>query len=61
MKIIYNNIKNLDNNEVYNTLLLDALKNCIKEKNFNISENKQIMELIKEDFKKFLLEKKIKF
>ena len=61
MKIIYNNIKNLENNEVYNTPLLDALKNCIKNKNFNISQNQQIMELIKEDFKKFLLEKKIKF
>ena len=61
MKIIYNNIKYLENNEVYNTPLLDALKNCIKNKNFNISQNQQIMELIKEDFKKFLLEKKIKF
>ena len=61
MKIIYNNIKNLENNEVYNTPLLDALKNCIKNKNFNISQNQQIMELIKEDFKKFLLEKKIRF
>lgn len=61
MKIIYNNIKNLENNEVYNTPLLEALKNCIKDKNFIISQSQQIMELIKEDFKKFLLEKKIKF
>ena len=61
MKIIYNNIKNLENNEVYNTSLLDALNNCIKDKNFNISQSQKIMELIKEDFKKFLLEKKIRF
>ena len=61
MKIIYNNIKNLENNEVYNTPLLYALNNCIKGKNFNISQNQQIKELIKEDFKNFLLEKKIKF
>ena len=58
MKIIYNNIKNLENNEVYNTPLLYALNNCIKGKNFNISQNQQIKELIKEDFKNFLLEKK---
>ena len=60
MKIIYNNIKNLENNKMDNTPFLDALKNYLNDENFNISQNQQTIDLIKEDFKNFLLEKKIK-
>ena len=60
MKIIYNNIKNLENNKMDNTPFLDALMNYLNDENFNISQIQQTMDLIKEDFKKFLLEKKIK-
>ena len=38
---------------------MNALKDYIKNENIIISQNKQLIELIKEDFKNFLIEKKI--
>ena len=65
MKILINIIKNLENNTNIednadnNKDLLNILKNCIDNKNYNISENQQLIELIKNNFKNFLFEKKI--
>ena len=65
MKIFINIIKNIENNTNIednansNKDLLNILKSCIINKNYNISENQQLIELIKNNFKYFLLEKKI--
>ena len=63
MKILINNIKNMENNETdisdNNNNLSAILKNCIINTDFNISENQKLIQIIKEDFKNFLLEKKI--
>ena len=65
MKIFINIIKNIENNTNIednansNKDLLNILKSCIINKNYNISENQQLIELIKNNFKNFLLEKKI--
>ena len=65
MKLLINNIKNIENNknEISNNnkCLFDLLKNNIINKNFNISENQQLIELIKDNFKNYLLEKKINY
>ena len=65
MKLLINNIKNIENNknEISNNNkdLFDLLKNNIINKNFNISENQQLIELIKDNFKNYLLEKKINY
>ena len=58
MKLLINNIKNIENNknEISNNNkdLFDLLKNNIINKNFNISENQQLIELIKDNFKNYL-------
>ena len=60
MKILLLNIQNLENNNLdKSSNLMNALKDYIKNENINISQNKQLIELIKEDFKNFLIEKKI--
>ena len=65
MKIFINIIKNIENNTNIednansNKDLLNILKSCIINNNYNISENQQLIELIKNNFKNFLLEKKI--
>ena len=65
MKIFINIIKNIENNTNIednansNKDLLNILKSCVINKNYNISENQQLIELIKNNFKNFLLEKKI--
>ena len=60
MKILLLNIQNLENNNLdKSSNLMNALKDHIKIENINISQNKQLIELIKEDFKNFLIEKKI--
>jgi hypothetical protein len=65
MKILINNIKNMENNETdisdNNNNLSAILKNCIINTDFNISENQKLIQIIKEDFKNFLLEKKINY
>ena len=65
MKLLINNIKNIENNknEISNNNkdLFDLLKNNIINKNFNISENQQLIELIKDNFKNYLFEKKINY
>ena len=65
MKLLINNIKNIENNknEISNNNkdLFDLLKNNIINKNFNISENQQLIELIKDNFKTYLFEKKINY
>ena len=65
MKLLINNIKNIENNknEISNDNkdLFDLLKNNIINKNFNISENQQLIELIKDNFKNYLFEKKINY
>ena len=65
MKIFLNSIKNLENNTIdkaeNNSTLLNTLKNFINSEDFNINKNQQIIELIKDDFKNFLLEKKSNF
>ena len=65
MKLLINNIKNIENNknEISNNNkdLFDLLKNNIINKNFNISENQQLIELIKNNFKNYLFEKKINY
>ena len=65
MKLLINNIKNIENNknEISNNNkdLFDLLKNNIINKNFNISENQQLIELMKDDFKNYLFEKKINY
>ena len=65
MKIFINIIKNIENNTNIednansNKDLLNILKSCVINKNYNISENQQLIELIKNNFNNFLLEKKI--
>ena len=65
MKIILNCIKNFENEKNIDTEnkneLLVILKNCIINKTFNISQNQQLIDLIKNDFNNFLKEKKIYF
>ena len=65
MKIILNCIKNFENEKNIDTEnkneLLVILKNCIINKAFNISQNQQLIDLIKNDFNNFLKEKKIYF
>ena len=65
MKIILNCIKNFENEKNIDTEnkneLLVILKNCIINKTFNISQNQQLIDLIKNDFNIFLKEKKIYF
>jgi len=65
MKIILNCIKNFENEKNKDTEnkneLLVILKNCIINKTFNISQNQQLIDLIKNDFNNFLKEKKIYF
>ena len=65
MKIILNCIKNFENEKNIDTEnkneLLVILKNCIINKTFNISQNQQLIDLIKNDFNTFLKEKKIYF
>ena len=65
MKIILNCIKNFENKKNIDTEnkneLLVILKNCIINKTFNISQNQQLIDLIKNDFNNFLKEKKIYF
>ena len=65
MKIILNCIKNFENEKNIDTEnkneLLVILKNCIINKTFNISQNQQLIYLIKNDFNNFLKEKKIYF
>ena len=65
MKIILNCIKNFENEKNIDTEnkneLLVILKNCIINKTFNISQNQQLFDLIKNDFNNFLKEKKIYF
>ena len=65
MKLLINNIKNIENNknEISNNNkdLFDLLKNNIINKNFNISENQQLIELIKDNFKNYLFKKKINY
>ena len=65
MKIILNCIKNFENEKNIDTEnkneLLVFLKNCIINKTFNISQNQQLIDLIKNDFNNFLKEKKIYF
>ena len=65
MKLIINNIKNIENikSEISDNYkdLFDMLKNCIINKSFNISEDQQIIQLIKSNFKKFLQYKKINY
>ena len=65
MKIILNCIKNFENEKNIDTEnkneLLIILKNCIINKTFNISQNQQLIDLIKNDFNNFLKEKKIYF
>ena len=65
MKIILNCIKNFENEKNIDTEnkneLLVILKNCIINKTFNISQNQQLIDLIKNDFNNFLKEKNIYF
>ena len=65
MKLLINNIKNIENNknEISNNNkdLFELIKNNIINKNFNISENQQLIELIKDNFKNYLFEKKINY
>ena len=65
IKLLINNIKNIENNknEISNNNkdLFSILKNNIINKNFNISENQQLIELIKHNFKNYLLDKKINY
>ena len=65
MKIILNCIKNFENEKNIDTEnkneLLVILENCIINKTFNISQNQQLIDLIKNDFNNFLKEKKIYF
>ena len=65
MKLLINNIKNIENNknEISNNNkdLFELIKNNIINKNFNISENQQLIELIKDNFKYYLFEKKINY
>ena len=65
MKIILNCIKNFENEKNIEKKnkneLLVILKNCIINKTFNISQNQQLIDLIKNDFNNFLKEKKIYF
>ena len=52
MKILLLNIQNLeDNNLDKSSNLMNALKDYIKNENINISQNKQLIELIKSNYK----------
>ena len=66
MKIIINKIKIFDNETLddkseKNIVLFNMLKNCVINNDCNISQNKDLIEIVKKDFKNYLSEKKIYF
>ena len=68
MKIIINKIKIFDNEHEplddkseKNIVLFNMLKNCVINNDCNISQNKDLIEIVKKDFKNYLSEKKIYF